>query len=165
MVTGAFLDRSAPPTADAILAALLPPARARWVAIATWLADTYGLEPENLWAGPDTGWVSRYRRSGSALTTLMPQADGSFRALVVVGPSAWPAVPSLPLSHATRAAWDAAKPYPDGRWLWLAVDDDAMADDVRALVACKSPPPRRPRRRTGGSGTAASAADPTREPD
>ena len=43
-------------------------------------------------------------------------------------------------------AFDGARAYPDGRWLWLPMEDDTMANDVRRLVAIKSPPPRRVRR-------------------
>ena len=147
MGTGALLDRSAPPGEADLARGLDAAYAARWRRLAEWLTLTYGLDPEVLWSGADDGWVARYRRSGASLTTLMPQAAGTVRALVVVGPKAWPVVHELALSPGTRAAWDAAKPYPDGRWLWLSVDDDAVEADVRALVACKSPPPRRPRRR------------------
>jgi len=48
-------------------------------------------------------------------------------------------------SASTRAAWDAARPYPDGRWLWLDVVDDRVVTDIERLVALKSPPPKRRR--------------------
>jgi hypothetical protein len=84
----------------------------------------------------------RYRRSGKALFTLIPRRGG-VQALVVVGPTVWAAAGDVELSPATRAAWDLAHPYPDGRWLWLDVASDAVAADIECLVTLKSAPPKR----------------------
>jgi hypothetical protein len=48
------------------------------------------------------------------------------------------------------STWDGARPYPDGRWLWLDVEDDATVAGIEALVALKSPPPPHPRHRADG---------------
>lgn len=109
------------------------------------MAVTYGIDGEPIHFGRDSGWSLRFRRSGLALLTLTPMADGSVRALVVIGPSAWEAVAGEPLSPSVEAAWAAAHPYPDGRWLWLPLADEAVVADVERLVALKSPPPRKPR--------------------
>lgn len=94
----------------------------------------------------EAGWVLRYRRGGKALTTLSPQAGEGFVALVVVGPSAWEAVEASDVSEPVKAAFRAATPHADGRWLWLQVRDTADARDVIVLVTFKSPPPRHVRR-------------------
>lgn len=138
-----FPDPSQAPPHDALVEAV-GPARDRWLRLEAWLHDTYGLDGEPIFFGRDSGWCVRYRRGGKALLTLIP-GDAAFRTLVVVGPSAWQAAGSLELSPRTKAAWDGARPYPDGRWLWLDVDDDATVEDVEHLVALKSPPPRHPR--------------------
>ena len=143
-MTVLFPDRQAPPDPDAV-ASLIGEAGARWRRLAGWMATTYGIEPEPVWFGSD-GWAIRYRRSGRTLTSLIPRPDG-FRALVVVGPAVAPGVADLELSATTRQAFDTAKPYPDGRWLFLRVERDEDVDDIERLVALKSPPPRRPRRR------------------
>jgi len=46
-----------------------------------------------------------------------------------------------------RAAWEQARPYPDGRWLFVSVDDEATAAGIERAVAVKSSPPRHPRPR------------------
>jgi hypothetical protein len=143
--SGALLDRDAVPTL-AELAAASGSGRDRWDRLVAWVERTYGLTGEPLYFGRDSGWVLRFRRSGKALLTLLPLAGGGLRALVVVGPSAWAAVADAELSEPIRAAWAAAHPYPDGRWLWPLVEDDAIVDDIERLVALKSPPPRRPRK-------------------
>lgn len=146
--TGAFLDESRPPTAEELVAAV-GPAAARWRDLVEWLGTTYGVEGEPLYFGRDSGWCLRVRRSGRSLLTLLPH-QGGFRVLVVVGPSVAEAVSSSlaagELGPTVAEAFTGARAYPDGRWLWLPIADDATADDVRRLVAIKSPPPRRVRR-------------------
>jgi hypothetical protein len=145
MAPGAFLDREQPPD-RAALEAVLGERIGSWDGIAGWLEATYGTEPEPLFYGRDSGWVVRYRRSGKSLVTLLP-GRGSVRAVVVIGPSVAAAVGGLDLQPATRAAFERAHAYPDGRWLELPIETEADVADVRRLVELKSPPPRRPRTR------------------
>ena len=145
-----FPDKMAPPSRDDVFARV-GVARDRWLRLEDWARRTYGIEGEAIFLGRDTGWSIRFRRGGRALFSMVPRTD-SFAALVVIGPSVWTAADALSLSRATRVAWDAAHPYPDGRWLWLDVVDDLVASDVEALVALKSPPPRRPRPRRSPHG-------------
>jgi len=141
---GALLDRETVPSVEDFAAACGP--ERRWFdRLVRWLESTYGVVGEPLFAGRESGWTLRFRRSGPALLTLMPLAGGALRALVVVGPSAWEVVAGTKLSEPIRAAWAAAYPYPDGRWLWPIVDSDAVLEDIERLVALKSPPPRRAR--------------------
>jgi hypothetical protein len=144
MAAPPFLDPSNPPSRERLLAGL-GPARDRWARLEDWAGERYGISGEPLFFGRDTGWSLRFRRSGRALFTLMPR-DGAFRALVVIGPTAWADASAVELSPATRLAWETAHPYPDGRWLWLDVIDDTIVADIERLVELKSPPPRRPRR-------------------
>jgi hypothetical protein len=72
----------------------------------------------------------------------MPAESGGFGALVVVGPSILGAALAAPLSEATHDALEFAKPYADGRWLWLKVTEPGIVDDIQTLVLLKSPPPR-----------------------
>lgn len=149
MTGPAFPDRDTPPT-SAQFAAAAGAGRERWDRLDGWARETYGVLGEPIFFGRDSGWCLRYRRSGKALFTLIPHGDG-FRALVVVGPSAWAGAADVELSAVTRAAWDAAHPYPDGRWLWLEVGDDQVARDIERLVELKSPPPRRRRTLAGAA--------------
>jgi hypothetical protein len=141
---GALLDRDAVPSVEDFAAAC-GDGRGWFDRLVRWLETTYGAIGEPLYAGRDTGWTLRFRRSGRSLLTLTPLAGGELRALVIVGPSAWEAVAGAELSEPIRAAWAAASPYPDGRWLWPIVDSEAVLEDIERLVALKSPPPRRPR--------------------
>lgn len=150
---GAFLERSDPPQRRDLVAALgdrLP----LWDRLSGALESAYGIGPEPLFFGRDSGWVVRYRRSGKSLAVLLPE-PGRVRALVVLGPSVDLAAVEGSVGPDVRDAIGSARAYPDGRWLWLDVATEAMADDVLRLVAAKSPPPRRPRARPVGAGPAA----------
>jgi hypothetical protein len=141
---GAFMDRERPPT-EPELAAALGPAAGPWTDIAAWVVTTYGIAGEWDFSGKETGWAMRFRRSGRSLLWLFPR-PGSVRALVVVGPAIYGEARSLGLAPATADALRDAHAYPDGRWLYVTADSEAVVADIRRLVALKSPPPRRPRR-------------------
>jgi hypothetical protein len=146
MADGAFLDPTRAPSRTA-LADALGDRLHLWDRLASWIEATYGVEPEPLFYGRDSGWVVRYRRSGKSLVTMLPMRHG-MKVVVVVGPSVADQVPGLDLQPAVRRAYRSAHPYADGRWLNLAVEDPRDVDDITRLIALKSPPPRRPRRRT-----------------
>lgn len=148
MATGVFLDSNGPPARADVVAAL-GDRLALWDRLTASMEAMYGLEGEPLFGGRDDGWVVRYRRSGRTLLVLMPKAGG-FVAHVVIGPKVADGVAALSLEPATRATFDRAKAYPDGRWLWLDVTTEAEARDVERLMMLKSPPPRRPRRVSAG---------------
>jgi hypothetical protein len=143
-MAGAFCDPTNPPS-EVEVRTHLASAWPRWRALEAWIGDRYGIRGEPLFTGPESGWAVRFRRSGKALLTLSPQATGGFRALVVIGPSAWSAIADVPLGPVLSDAWRNARPYPDGRWLFVPVDDDRTVADIRRLVELKSPPPRHPR--------------------
>ena len=126
---------------EALLASLESMANL-WVSLESFARDTYGVEGEIF--GPDAkGRLEvRYRRSGRALFTLVPRPRG-FRAQVVIGPSRYESARQLALADSTRAALESARPYPEGRWLYVEVDDIEVVDDIQKLVTLKSPPPRR----------------------
>jgi len=138
------MDRCRPPTQPE-LAAALGAAASRWADITAWVVTTYGVSGEWDFSGKESGWAVRFRRSGRSLLSLFPR-PGSVRALVVVGPAIYEEARTLGLAPATADALRDAQTYPDGRWLYVTADSEAVVADIRKLVALKSPPPRRPRR-------------------
>ena len=142
MSQGIFLDRDRPPD-RAGLEAGLGDGMELWDRLVDWIEATYGVSPDPLFYGRNTGWVIRYRRSGRSLAVLSPER-GSARVTVVIGPTVADQVEGLELGPAARAALDAAHPYPDGRWLTIELRGAEDVEDVTRLIALKSPPPRRP---------------------
>lgn len=141
MTLGAWRRRDDPPTIAAMTAGIATDRRALWLGLTGWLRDAYALEGDMAWSDDDAGWVLRYRRNGRSLTTLMPDATGGFAALVVIGPSIVEVARSARLAETAREALETARPYADGRWLWLKVTDQQIVDDIRTLIALKSPLP------------------------
>ena len=143
MSQGLFLERAQPPNRERLVAGL-GERIALWDRLTSWIEATYGVGPDPLFSGKDTGWVIRYRRSGRSLALLAP-LHAAIRAVVVIGPSVANAVHDLDLRPTTRAAFERARAYPDGRWLDLSVESVDDVEDISRLIALKSPPPRRPR--------------------
>ncbi len=142
-MAGAFLDRASPPGRAELVGVLGDRVRL-WDRIAAAIEATYGVEGEPWFFGRESGWATRYRKGGRALVVLLP-APGALSAIVVVGPTAYPAANDLELEPPVRAALESAHPYPEGRWVRIEVTSEAIADDVIRLVAVKAPPPKRAR--------------------
>lgn len=104
--------------------------------------------PEWLYGGKKHGWSLRYKKSKS-FCTLIPEKD-RFLLLIVFGTDERSRVEAMrqELSERTRAAYDEAGIYHDGKWVLLSVDDEVVVSDVERPLAVK----RRPNRRTGFSG-------------
>lgn len=72
------------------------------------------------------------------MTTLTP-GPGRFTALVVLGREEALRAASLRLGDRARRTLDEARPFHDGRWLFLSVVDNSDVADVSALVLEKLP--------------------------
>lgn len=141
MTMGAFRRFADHPTPAAMPERMGERGQRLWRSLAGWLRATYGTDGEVAWTDDESGWVLRYRWGGRSLVTLFPLDDGSFTALVVLGPTHWAAVDDLALGEATWRAFNVATPYADGRWLWLRVRGPETVGDIRRLVQLKAPPP------------------------
>jgi Protein of unknown function (DUF3788) len=137
MSEAVVLDSSAPPS-EADVEQLLGPATRAWHTVREGLAAMGATAAWN-WGGARSGWELRGTRAGRPFTTLMPR-PGAFQALVIIGPNLAAEAAALPLGRAARAAFEAAHPYPDGRWLFLPVVSRDDAEDVLVLLELKLPP-------------------------
>lgn len=119
-------------------------------------AEAMGGRGEWAWNGPKYGWSWRSRRSGRSFLTLEVRSDG-IHALVVLGRDDAPRAAGLPLGERMRRTYEDARQYPDGRWLFHRIDDEADVADVTRLLLLKVPPTVRRRLEA----TEPWAADPT----
>ena len=71
----------------------------------------------------------------------IPSKEGS-TAQVVLGPSLVDQALTLPLTATVREALEKAHPYPEGRWLFIAVATEDETADIERLVLLKQRPPR-----------------------
>ena len=101
--------------------------------------ETMGARGSFTWDGPKYGWSLKYTRAGRPFVTLSP-GEGGFKALVILGRAQVDEVPTLHLGPGVRGIFDAARQYPDGRWLFIPVESAADVADIATLRATKLPP-------------------------
>ena len=141
MSTAVFTDKSRPPLSEELAAAVGPQWTA-WEELVRFVTSTYRVEEEWKYYGSKSGWTLRYRKGGKALLSLTP-AEGLFHAQVVLGEAHVEPARALPLGENVRRILESARPYPDGRWLFIQVASEQELRDVQQLVALKAGPPRR----------------------
>jgi hypothetical protein len=112
-----------------------------WRDLVGFMRQTYDLEGELKFYGKSFGWMLWFRRGGKNLLALYPQEDG-LCAQVTLGPSLIDAALALPLGPAFRRAIEEAHPYPEGRWLFVSLQDEDEVEEVKRLVLLKKRPPR-----------------------
>ena len=143
MVLSALADPNASPT-PASLAGALAGATEQWDRLTERLTSQLGAKGSWEWGGPKYGWEQRFKRSGRPFATLTPER-GAFTALVILGRDEAERVARLPLGERARATFDNARPYHDGRWLYLRIETASDVADVEALLLEKLPPTLRAR--------------------
>jgi hypothetical protein len=113
-----------------------------WKRVSRLIEENYPnvFTPEWLFGGKKHGWSLRYKKS-KPLCTFIPEKD-RFSLLLVFGAEERKKVESVRdrLSKATLGGYDAATVYHDGKWVLLAIDSDAVIDDVRLLLSLKRKP-------------------------
>ena len=137
MVADLLFDAGTMPTHEALRPAL--GAAAGWWDELVARIEAMGARGSFTWEGPKHGWSLRYTRAGRPFVALSP-GDGGFRVLVILGHAQVEEVPTLPLGQHLRAVFDAARQYPDGRWLFIPVTSAADVVDIVTLLATKLPP-------------------------
>ena len=136
MSYSAFTDKRREPTATEILDVLGPVAKA-WGAFGQHIRETYPVQEDfKFMYGKKYGWALRFRQRGSLLTSLYP-ASGAFVVQVILGGAALEQAQRSELGENARHAIEAAKPYPEGRWLFIRVESQTDIEDARNLVALK----------------------------
>jgi hypothetical protein len=139
MSLGIFLDKEHLPTSEEIQAAL-GPAWIAWESLNQYLSEHYPSHQSDLtFGGKKYGWNVGYRRSGKTLVSLFPQ-QGGFVAQVVLGKDAAEKALALDLSPGVRKAVEETPQLHDGRWLFLRVENETEAADIRRLLGVKAKP-------------------------
>ena len=135
-------DPSAAPDQDAIRDWIGAGPFAHWNALQRWIEIFYPrtFAPEWLYGGRKKGWSLRYRKT-RAFCTFLPEYRRLSTVVVLGGRerdrfeerrSLWR--PQL------VALYDATKPYPDGRFLTVAISSAEDREELQELLAMKRPP-------------------------
>jgi hypothetical protein len=87
-------------------------------------------------AGAKYGWSFRIRDGKRVLLYLLPR-DKFFRAAFVFGQKAFDAILATDISGDIQAEIKNAKAYAEGRGIRIAVQDHAVLEDLKKLIAVK----------------------------
>lgn len=136
MAIGAFTDKTHQPAPTEIVKAL-GSLRQPWQALVQHIRATYPVQEDlHFCYGKQYGWAFRFRSKGSLLTALYP-ARNSFVVQIILSRPALEQAQTLPLGEAARQAIARAKPYPEGKWLFIPVQSEHDLRDVQCLLALK----------------------------
>jgi hypothetical protein len=115
---------------------------ALWKRITLFIEKAYPgvFKPEWLFGGKKYGWGLRYKK-GKSFCTLIPEKN-RFAIQIVFGAEERSKVEAMQkeISSPARQEYDKAKTYHDGKWLFLAVDNDEVVADVKQLLGAKRKP-------------------------
>lgn len=140
--TRRLTETETPPTPELLQRWLGDEAYNYWTSISELIERKYPgiFEPEWLFGGPKHGWSLRYKKNKS-FCTLIPEKD-SFKIQIVFGAKERSTVEVVRhlLSSRIQKAYDEAKTYHDGKWLFLELDDDEILADVERLLEVKRKP-------------------------
>lgn len=137
MSIGAFTEKNRQPTQTQIaemLGAMLQP----WQALAEHIrADYRAKEVFRFCYCEKYGWALTFRLRGNLFTALYP-ARNAFVVQIILNPAALQQAEALALGDAARQAMARAKPWPEGKWLFISVQSEQDLRDVQSLLALKA---------------------------
>jgi hypothetical protein len=136
MSVGKFTDKKHQPSETEILAAI-GPRLPIWQELIGFIREKYPVQEDfKFMYGKNYGWAFRFRIKGQFLTSLYP-AEGGFAVQVNLSPQAIEQALSLQPGKNVRQAIALAHPYPEGRWLFIPVESEQDATDIRQLLALR----------------------------
>jgi len=137
MSIGAFTDKNREPTKAEVTDSLGATLQL-WQASVQHIRATYrGREDFRFCYGKQYGWALVFRVKGSLLTALYP-ARNSFTVQVILNGAALEKAQALKLGNGVRQAMTRAKPYLEGKWLFVPVQSERDLGDVQQLLSLKT---------------------------
>ena len=137
MSVGIFTDKKHQPAEAEILAAV-GPKLAIWQGLINFIREKYPVQEDfKFMYGKNYGWAFRFRIKGQFLTSLYP-AEGGFAVQVNLSPQAVEQAISLQPGKNVQRAIARAHPYPEGRWLFIPVESEQDAAEIRQLLALRA---------------------------
>jgi hypothetical protein len=135
-------DKSAPPDENTVRDWIGPKAFKHWAELRSWIDMSYPsvFEPEWLYGGKKRGWTLRYKKT-KAFCTLLPEYR-QFSVQVVLGRAEREKFEERRYSWRPQLVklYDEAHPYPDGKWLTVAISSADDRQELMELVSMKRPP-------------------------
>ena len=136
MSVGLFIDKNHSPT-EADIAAAIGPMLPLWKTLIQFIRDTYAVQEDfRFLYGKTHGWALRFRVKGKLLTALYPTQSG-FTVQIILGPTQVTRAMAMGLPSRVMKVLLAAKPWPEGRWLFIPVTSVADMRDIQQLLALR----------------------------
>ena len=131
-----FVDCTREPGRASVRKALAE-ARAAWDDLEAHLAETYRLKSSfHFMYGERYGWALRFHRSGRLVLAMYPN-HGHLTVQIILGRTQVAMATAMTLSPRIVRVLEAAKDYPEGRWLFIPVRSGKSAKELRSLIALK----------------------------
>jgi hypothetical protein len=131
-----FVDRTKEPGRASVRKALAG-ARAAWDDLEAHLAETYGLKGMfHFMYGEKYGWALRFHRNGRIVLAMYPN-QGHLTVQIILGRAQVAVATAMTLPPRIVRVLEAAKDYPEGRWLFIPVKSVKSAKELRSLIALK----------------------------
>ncbi|MDR3574990.1 MAG: DUF3788 family protein [Anaerolineaceae bacterium] len=135
MPIGAYTDKNHLPSPEEIQEGL-GAQWATWQELSQFVIETYKPSSEFKFYGKNYGWALRFRKSGKALLSLYPGREG-FTVQMILSEDQIRRAKQNELGENSLGAIDAANPYPEGRWLFIAMQSAGDLVDVKRMLAVK----------------------------
>ncbi len=108
-----------------------------WTELIAFVESSFRVRSDWKFYGKNYGWALAFKKSGKALVSLYPGA-GSFTAQLILKDDQLSSVPGELMIPELRAAIDAANPYAEGRWIFLAVTSERELEVVTKLIEIRA---------------------------
>ena len=139
MSIGLFTDKSHRPTSSEILEAI-GPRLSTWQELIRFVREKYRVQEEfKFLYGAKYGWGLRFSTKGKLLTSLYP-VQGGFTVQIILRPEAVEKAQSMKVSRNVQQAIARAKPWPEGRWLFIPAESEKDFRDIQQLLALRAEP-------------------------
>ncbi|KPL73333.1 hypothetical protein ADM99_03715 [Leptolinea tardivitalis] len=133
MSIGYFTDKKTEP-ADTDVRRVIGSRLSLWEKVINGIQSTYSpMEDFKFLYGSNYGWGRRFRLKGQLLTSLYP-TEGGFTVQIILDPESIEAALNMNTGKNTRQAIEKATPYPEGRWLFIPVENQDDVKDIFDLL-------------------------------
>jgi hypothetical protein len=140
MANTSFTDRDNPPSDTLVRERIGREVLPVWESVTAYLAEEYkDFESEMMYYNSQRGWGVRYRNEGKQLCILFPE-NGAFTALLMLDPAEDQAAGKMInfFNAKIRELLNQPSSLPQGRWLWMRLEDHTDFVGFKHLLEIKS---------------------------
>lgn len=140
MAAAQFVDRNLQPDQELIRKTIGREVLPVWDSLFAYLQNNYSAyEAELIFYNPQRGWGFRFRKEAQQLCVLFPER-GSFKVLITLTPEEEEAAYEKInfFNGRIRELLNQPSALPQGRWLWIRLEDHTDFVGVRLLLEIKT---------------------------